>query len=93
MSSSDVFASAETEMYDKMFEEGKYSCNSNTALWKLYIGTSRFCNAELGPYSAIAELGTFFHKIFNGFWTHVVAFHSLRWPQHSLGTKALYRHL
>jgi hypothetical protein len=89
MSSSNVSTSAKTEMYDKMFEEGKYSCNSNTALWKLYIGTSRFCNAELEPSIAIAKLSTFFHKFFNGFWTCVVAFQSLRWPHYSLGTEAM----
>jgi hypothetical protein len=45
------------------------------------------------PYSAIAELGTFSHIIFNGFWTCVVAFHSLRWPQLAIRADTLLRHL
>jgi hypothetical protein len=59
----------------------------------LCIGTSREWNVAPGPCSAIAELGIFSHIIFNGFWTCVVAFHSLRWPQYSVGADTSNWHL
>jgi hypothetical protein len=56
-------------------------------------GISREWNIGPGPCCAIAELGTFSHIIFNGFWTYVVVFHSLRWPQQGVGADTLMRHL
>jgi hypothetical protein len=57
------------------------------------IGTSKDCNVAPGPCSAIAELGIFSHKIFDGFWTYVVALQSQRCPHTSVGADTSNWHL
>jgi hypothetical protein len=56
--------------------------------WHLHV-----LKIQTGTLFAMAEVGRFFHKIFNAFWSCELVFKSQRWPQHSVGADTMYWHI